>query len=127
MNDEPRKCLYCGEPIYGRSDKKFCSDYCRNAYNNQRYRETTAYIRKINAKLKKNWKILKELNPSGKTKVRKDQLTAEGFDFQYFTSIYRTKKNDIYYYVYDQGYLPLNNDYYILVQKFEKKDNRHKE
>ena len=120
MPEEQRFCLECGEPILGRSDKKFCSDYCRNAYNNRRNREATAYIRKINAKLKKNWKILKELNPSGKTKVRKTQLTDEGFDFRYFTDIYRTKKDDIYYYVYDQGYLPLDNDYYILVRKFEK-------
>jgi hypothetical protein len=28
-------CLECGEKIVGREDKKFCSDGCRNAYNNK--------------------------------------------------------------------------------------------
>ena len=31
---EKRECLECREPVKGRVDKKFCSDYCRNAYNN---------------------------------------------------------------------------------------------
>ena len=28
-------CPECGEKIIGRVDKKFCSDYCRNAFNNK--------------------------------------------------------------------------------------------
>ena len=24
-------CLYCGKPVKGRIDKKFCDDWCRNA------------------------------------------------------------------------------------------------
>ncbi len=31
----PRTCLECHEKIVGREDKKFCSDGCRNAYNNK--------------------------------------------------------------------------------------------
>ena len=31
---EKRNCLECKDPVKGRIDKKFCSDYCRNAYNN---------------------------------------------------------------------------------------------
>jgi hypothetical protein len=29
-----RKCLNCDHVLKGRPDKKFCGDYCRNAYNN---------------------------------------------------------------------------------------------
>ena len=32
---EHRECLECGEPLKGRVDKKFCSDYCRNSHNNK--------------------------------------------------------------------------------------------
>ncbi len=33
-----KKCPVCGEEIFGRSDKKFCSDDCRTYFNNARYR-----------------------------------------------------------------------------------------
>lgn len=29
LSDEPRRCDRCGEPIGGRSDRRFCSDRCR--------------------------------------------------------------------------------------------------
>jgi len=29
-----RKCLHCDHVLKGRTDKKFCDDYCRNTYNN---------------------------------------------------------------------------------------------
>ncbi len=119
MSDQQKFCLECGEPIVGRSDKKFCSDYCRNAYHNRQNRISNALIRNTNNKLKKNWRILSELNPEGKTKVHKKRLLDKGFDFDYITGLYKTKKNDIYYYVYDQGYLELEHGYYMLVKKFD--------
>lgn len=30
-----KKCLECERPVFARVDKKFCSDGCRNAYNNK--------------------------------------------------------------------------------------------
>jgi len=113
-----RFCLECGAPLTGRADKKFCSDYCRNAYHNRRNRETSTLIRKINGILKKNRKILEELNPEGTVKIPRRQLVRKGFDFDYITGFYRTKKGDIYRYVYDQGYLLLDNGMVVLVKKF---------
>ena len=52
-----------------------------------------------------------------KTKSTRDKLIAKGFDFNYFTSIYTTKSGTVYYFVYDQGYLPLENEYYALVKR----------
>ena len=37
---QERKCLECGTVLKGRSDKKFCSDYCRNTYNNKVNRDS---------------------------------------------------------------------------------------
>lgn len=34
MKDTNRYCLKCNTPLYGRCDQKFCSDNCRNNYNN---------------------------------------------------------------------------------------------
>ncbi len=114
---ERRQCLECGEPVIGRIDKKFCSDYCRNSYNNKVNKDSKNLIRNINNRLKKNYKILAALNTSGKTKVSRTKLYDKGFDFNFFTSMYTTKTGNVYFYVYDQGYLALENELFLLIKK----------
>ncbi len=109
-------CPECGNKIVGRQDKKFCSDYCRNAFNNKINRDSKNLIRNTNNRLRKNYKTLTDLNTTGKTKVTKAKLLNNNFDFNTFTSIYTTKTGNIYFYVYDQGYLPLDNDFYLLIK-----------
>ena len=112
-----RNCLECGTPVSGRTDKKFCGDYCRNAYNNKINKDSKNLIRNINNRLRKNYKLLSELNVSGKTKVTRRKLLDRNFDFNFFTSIYTTKVGSTYFYVYDQGYLALENDFYLLIKR----------
>ncbi|SDX59858.1 hypothetical protein SAMN05444411_10717 [Lutibacter oricola] len=112
-----KNCLECGEPLVGRVDKKFCSDYCRNAYNNKINKDANNLVRNTNNRLRKNYKLLTELNNTGKTKVTKRKLLDNNFDFNHFTSIYTTKTGNTYYYLYDQGYLPLDNDFFLLIKK----------
>ncbi len=114
---EDKKCLECEEVLKGRVDKKFCSDYCRNAYNNRVNKDSKNLIRNINNRLRKNYKILSELNISGKTKVTRTKLYDQGFDFNFFTSIYKTKTGNTYFYIYDEGYLPLENELFLLIKK----------
>jgi len=114
---EEKKCLECNERIKGRADKKFCSDACRNSYNNALNKDTVNLIRNINNRLRKNYRILETLNTRDKTKTTKEKLISMGFNFNYFTSIYTTKAGSVYYYLYDQGYLLLDNDFYLLVKK----------
>ena len=112
-----KTCLECNEKIVGREDKKFCSDGCRNAYNNKINKDSTNYMRNINNKLRKNYRILLALNPDGKSKTTRAKLVSKGFDFDYFTNILNTKTGNTYYFLYDQGYMQLENDYYMLVKK----------
>tara|TARA_R110002073_G_scaffold279026_1_gene443195 strand:- start:484489 stop:484839 length:351 start_codon:yes stop_codon:yes gene_type:complete len=114
---QTQKCLECDEPIKGRIDKKFCSDYCRNSYNNKVNKESKNLIRNTNNRLRRNYKTLTQLNESGKTKVTRATLLNNNFDFNYFTSIYTTKTGNTYFYVYDQGYLPLEKEYYLLIKR----------
>ena len=114
---EIRECIECKEPVRGRVDKKFCSDYCRNTYNNRVNKDSKNLIRNINNRLRKNYKILSVLNSSGKTKVTRTKLYDKGFDFQFFTSIYKTKTGNTYFYVYDQGYLSLENEFFLLIKR----------
>mgnify|MGYP003392116487 FL=1 len=112
-----KTCLECGEKIVGREDKKFCSDSCRNAYNNKINKDSTNYMRNINNKLRKNYRILSELNVEGKTKTTRAKLMSKGFDFEFFTSILNTKTGNTYYFFFFYGYMILENDYYMLVKK----------
>ncbi|GAB4316337.1 MAG: hypothetical protein Kow00127_07730 [Bacteroidales bacterium] len=113
---EKRKCPECGFEIIGRADKIFCSDQCRNNYNNRLRRDTDAYVRKINHILRTNRRILAGLNPNGKARVHRKFLAEKGFNFDYFTSTYTTKSGKTYYFCYEQGYLPdAEDDYLTLV------------
>ena len=114
---EKQKCQECGESFRGRIDKKFCSDYCRNTFNNKVNKESKNMIRNVNYRLRRNYKTLSELNKTGKIKVTRVKMISSNFDFNVFTSIYTTKTGNTYYYVYDQGYLELENDYYLLIRR----------
>jgi predicted nucleic acid-binding Zn ribbon protein len=115
---DTKKCLECGTEIKGRADKKFCSDHCRNAFNNKLNKDSKNLMRTINNRLRKNYRILAsfELN-EGKTRTTKNRLLDKDFDFDYFTNLYTTKKGSTYFFVYDLGYLPLDNDFYMIVQR----------
>ena len=112
-----KKCPECGDLIVGRIDKKYCSDGCRNAQNNRLNKDSKNLIRNTNNRLRKNYRILEALNPNKKMKCSRSKMIEKGFDFNYFTSIYTTKAGTIYYFVYDQGYLPLEGEYYALVKR----------
>jgi predicted nucleic acid-binding Zn ribbon protein len=112
-----KTCLECGDKIVGREDKKFCSDGCRNAYNNKINKDSTNFMRNVNNKLRKNYRILSALNVDGKGKATKSKLLSKGLDFEFFTNILETKTGNTYFFVYDQGYRLLEDDYYLLVKK----------
>jgi hypothetical protein len=114
---ESRTCQECNSKLSGRKDQKFCSDYCRNSFNNRLNEDGTKFIRRINNIIRKNRRILTSYNPLGKNTIDGMTLSEEGFNFHYYTNIYTTQKGSTYYFCYDQGYLRLENDQYMLVQK----------
>jgi hypothetical protein len=115
-----KTCLTCGRAVRGRSDKKFCDDSCRNNYNNQIKSENNICIRNINRILKKNRRILQDILASGEmVKTKKERLTEEGFRFRYFTHTYTNKKGSVYFFCYDYGYLPLENDLFLIAKRKE--------
>ena len=114
---EEKTCLDCGAPVRGRADKKFCNDLCRNNYNNQLNSSNYNLVRNINNILRRNRKIMEELNPAGKTKITRKKLTAKGFDFEYHTRSYQTQNGKTYYFCYEYGYLALDGDEFLLVKR----------
>ena len=92
---------------------------CNAAFSNRLNSNEISYVRFVNNILRKNRRILMSMNPTGKNKVSHDKLKARGFDFNYFTSTYKTRDGGIYFYCYEQGYLPIERDWYLLVIKKE--------
>jgi predicted nucleic acid-binding Zn ribbon protein len=116
---ENKVCLECGETIKGRSDKKFCSDACRNMYHYRSNNAPINYVRNVVNALKRNRRILTELNdgPEGTKKVHREKLVERGYNFMYHTNIYRTRKGNTYVFCFEHGYLELNDDWLALVRR----------
>ena len=113
-----RECLACGKIVHGRADKKFCNDYCRNAYNNNLKSSNHPVIRSINNALLKNRRILETvLGEEEMQKISKDKLIQQGFQTKYMTHTYANKKGNVYFFCYEYGYLPLEHDVLLIVKR----------
>ena len=110
-----RKCLDCGDKLRGRSDKKFCSDQCRNNYNNSLNREANSLVRNVHSTLRKNRRILAELFEAGKKKVHTDALLVSGFNINFFTHMVETSSGRICKYCYEYGIFELDDEYVELL------------
>ena len=116
-----RLCLTCEKPLKGRADKKFCDDYCRNNYNNTLKADNNNYVRNINNALRKNRRILEALltHNEDMAKANKEKLLQKEFQFKYSTHTYTNKKGNTYFFCYEYGYLPLENDWFLIVRRRE--------
>ncbi|RAV99858.1 hypothetical protein [Pseudochryseolinea flava] len=114
-----KRCLECGTAFKGRRDKKYCSDQCRTGYHNRINSDSheISYMRNVNNALRKNRRILHQLNPYGKTKIDVDTLRARGFNFNYFTNTELQRDGSLYFYCYDQGYHAAAHEILVLVKK----------
>lgn len=79
IKEEDRHCLSCGEELYGRPDKKFCCEECKNRYHNERRLQDNRISNRIITDLMRNKKILTMLADSGKEEADIVELEAMGF------------------------------------------------
>ena len=122
-----KKCPACNEIVKGRTDKIFCSPFCKSSYHYKKNIDCddNMFIR-IDKILKKNRRILKSYNKSGKSTVRKETLLKEGFNPKYFTHYWKGNNNNLYLFCYEYGFMETNvnvNSKYLLVtwQKYMNK------
>lgn len=114
-----RNCKICKKVIYGRSDKIYCSDYCKNYYHKHlRYAAKKAAI-EINEFLQRNYSILLEILGKNKsqTKVYRNILENKKFRFNYHTHIYVNSRNKTFHYVYDLAWMVFSDDEVLIVRK----------
>lgn len=110
---EKCNCMECGQEFIGRSDKKFCTDQCRSAYNNRLNSDSTNMMKSINYSLRKNRRILIDLLVKGNNKVEHDHLVQLGFILKYCTHDRITNNGKQYKFWYDHGILMEKDAYYI--------------
>jgi uncharacterized Zn finger protein (UPF0148 family) len=111
-----KTCPECGEPLIGRTDKKFCSDLCRNAHNNIQQSHTNKKLSTTNSILKKNRQILERLIEQRAWKVSKDKLLQQGFSFYYVTSLHYDLEKSFCFYCYEYGYYAMEGNCYKLMR-----------
>lgn len=111
-----KKCKECGDALLGRSDKRFCTDLCRNVYHNRERISETEKMREVNIILSRNRRILKTCLEGRSSKIPLSYLYKRGFDFNYFTHQVKDKEGELVVFCYEVGYQQMDNDK-IAVQK----------
>jgi hypothetical protein len=105
-----KRCQSCSRQIFGRSDKKYCDDQCRNTYNNKLNSDSSNYMRRVNNILRKNRRILQDIAQSKNLKRTREQLYFEGYNFKFFTTYDKTTEGIELWYCYDMGLMILDNE-----------------
>jgi hypothetical protein len=122
MTDNETICLQCGRELRsGRIDKKFCNEGCKNQYHNAQKIAEHEEIKKINAILKNNRKILKTaLGDKPFVLVDHDALLKKGFEFDYLTHyVFSQVKKNKYVFSYNFGYHEYEKNKYKVVKSFK--------
>ena len=89
------KCLHCGEQIrYGRTDKRYCCDECRNNHYNAQTKAGRAFRRRVLSQLSSNYEILDKLVRAGMESLDLIDAVTMGFTPGIVTSYRRSGKHD---------------------------------
>ena len=80
-------CLECGDAIlYGRPDKKFCCESCKNRWHNRLEKASRTYKVKVKASLSRNYEVLNDLLKIGIHRMNLYELRSMGYDPQFVTA-----------------------------------------
>jgi len=109
-SQENRRCLACGEALFGRAGKRFCCEKCRSIYNSSRRVAADEVVTTTIQTVRRNRSLLKRLFRESKIIVKREALEGMGFDVSTFTSIHINRKNEVYYFCCDYGFLPIIRD-----------------
>ena len=90
-------CLECGDELgYGRADRKFCSDACRNRFHNRHVQSSRRFKQKVNLALDRNYDILDSIRKTSLKSIEVADLENMGFRKDYFTSYVKRSTKELY-------------------------------
>lgn len=106
-----RHCVNCGKPLlFGRSDRRFCNDGCRNAFNRRKAsvekqtleHEEVPFVLKT---IRNNFRILQTYwqQEGPWVQVPKEYLLQDGFHFGYFTSLWWQEPGVLWLFCFELG------------------------
>ncbi len=103
MNMETRLCKICKSPLFGRSDKVFCSVKCKTTYHEKLAAVTLEASSRIDKILHRNRSILLEVmgKQTARKKIRRQVLDQKKFNWTYMTHYHLNSQNKMVHYVYD--------------------------
>lgn len=96
LDDSAAYCLECGEPLsYGRGDRKFCCNACKNRHHNREARQWRSRYAQIIGILQKNHDILSHLVRIGIKSIPKADLLQLGYRAGFVTSSARQGRRTV--------------------------------
>ena len=102
---EGMKCLECGSVIsYGRTDKKFCCDKCKNSHHNNLAKSSRHIKRRVLSILDRNYEVLNDLVKAGIDAMWLSDLLALGFN-PYFATSFIHRQSRYEYSCFDIHYI----------------------
>ncbi|MEY3398126.1 MAG: hypothetical protein RL220_720 [Bacteroidota bacterium] len=111
-------CLYCGEAISGRSDKKFCDDQCRSNFHYQQKRELNSRMNQIHAILRRNRRALDSLCTEDYLEADARKLIELGFVTGYSTHLIADANQEMWFVCYDVGVQFLTSKSKVVIRRF---------
>lgn len=113
-----QQCQNCGKQLKGRIDKKFCDSGCRNTFNNERIRAERDGVGAVERILRNNRSVLRECLGERPTVIlSRVELVGRGFRFRYHTHRWENRWGEEYWFVYDFGYLMLEDGEILVVKR----------
>lgn len=100
-----RGCKVCKEPLFGRTDQKFCSDACRSHHHNLKNQKKNQGFYSTHRALQNNYRILRDYVSKEYTECNLSELNRQGFKSSCITEIEKGQGDGLpKYYLYDIGY-----------------------
>lgn len=94
-DNEHRVCIECGREFdFGRSDKVFCSNQCRNTHHNRVNRDTRNIRNKTLTGLNTNYTVLEKLMKLEITSISLVDICQMGFNPELMTGHIKRKPHD---------------------------------
>ncbi|HRY97736.1 MAG TPA: hypothetical protein P5550_01635 [Bacteroidales bacterium] len=101
-----RWCRWCGYPIGGRTDKRYCDTECKNAWHRWlREQGLHGPIRKV---LMSNWRVLEIFHTSGREWSTVQELEENGFRTKFHTHRGAGENRRTYSFCFNYGWSVLS-------------------